>query len=40
MQLPPVMQKGSMIHLLLGAFAGFAATAIIGFTWGGWMLVE
>ena len=38
MRLPPVLQGNSIIRLLLGAFVGFAATAIIGFTWGGWTL--
>jgi hypothetical protein len=36
MQLPPIMQRESISRLLQGAFVGFAATAIIGFTWGGW----
>jgi hypothetical protein len=38
MQVPAVMWKGSVTHLLLGAFVGFAATVIIGFTWCGWTL--
>jgi hypothetical protein len=38
MQLPPILQGESITRLLQGAFVGFAATAIIGFTWGGWML--
>jgi len=37
-ELPPVLQGDSIIRLLLGAFVGFAATAIIGFTWGGWTM--
>jgi hypothetical protein len=36
MQLPPILQGNSIFRLLLGAFVGFAATGIIGFTWGGW----
>jgi hypothetical protein len=38
MQLPSILQGESITRLLQGAFAGFAATAIIGFTWGGWTL--
>jgi hypothetical protein len=38
MQLPPILQGESITRLLQGAFVGFAATAIIGFTWGGWTL--
>jgi hypothetical protein len=38
MQLPPILQGESVTRLLQGAFLGFAATAIIGFTWGGWTL--
>jgi hypothetical protein len=38
MQVPSIIQKDSMTRVLLGAFVGFAATAIIGFTWGGWTL--
>ena len=30
--------RESIIRLVQGAFVGFAATAIIGFTWGGWTL--
>jgi hypothetical protein len=37
MQFAPILQRESII-LLRGAFVGFAATAIIGFTWGGWAL--
>src|SRR5258708_12609360 len=36
MQLSPTLQQDSVTRLLQGAFVGFAATAIIGFTWGGW----
>ena len=35
MQLSPILQEESVTRLLQGAFVGFAATAIIGFTWGG-----
>jgi hypothetical protein len=38
MQLSPILQGESVTRLLQGAFVGFAATAIIGFTWGGWTL--
>ena len=38
MQLPPILQGESLSRLLQGAFVGFAATAIIGFSWGGWTL--
>jgi hypothetical protein len=38
MQLPPILQAESLVRLLQGAFAGFLATAIIGFNWGGWTL--
>jgi hypothetical protein len=38
MQLSPILQGQSVTRLLQGAFVGFAATAIIGFTWGGWTL--
>ena len=32
------LQRGTFTHLLLGALAGFLATVVIGFTWGGWTL--
>src|SRR5437870_8267507 len=38
MQLPPILQGESITRLLQGVFVGFAATAIIGFSWGGWTL--
>ncbi len=38
MELPPILQGESFTRLLQGAILGFAATAIIGFTWGGWTL--
>jgi hypothetical protein len=38
MELPSILQGESLIRLLQGAVAGFLATAIIGFNWGGWML--
>ena len=38
MQLPLILQGESITRLLQGACIGFAATAIIGFTWGGWTL--
>jgi hypothetical protein len=36
MQLPSILQGDSLTRLLQGAAAGAVATAIIGFTWGGW----
>jgi hypothetical protein len=38
MELPPILQGESVTRLLQGAVVGVAATAIIGFTWGGWTL--
>ena len=38
MQLPKILQGESLTRLLQGAFAGFLATVIIGFGWGGWTL--
>jgi hypothetical protein len=38
MQLPPFLQADSRTRLMQGAFAGFLATVVIGFTWGGWTL--
>ena len=38
MQLPKIFQGESLTRLLQGAFAGFLATVVIGFGWGGWML--
>ena len=38
MQLPSILQGESPTRLLQGAFAGFVATVVIGFTWGGWTL--
>ena len=38
MQLPSILQRESRTRLLQGAFAGFLATVIIGFGWGGWTL--
>ena len=38
MQLPPILQGESITRLVQGMFTGIAATAIIGFTWGGWTL--
>ena len=34
----PSCKEKSITRLLQGAFVGFAATALIGFTWGGWTL--
>jgi hypothetical protein len=36
MQLPSILQGESRTRLLQGAFAGFLATVVIGFGWGGW----
>lgn len=38
MQLPSILQGDSLTRLLQGAFAGFLATVVIGFGWGGWTL--
>jgi hypothetical protein len=38
MELPSILQGESLTRLLQGAVAGFLATAVIGFNWGGWML--
>jgi hypothetical protein len=38
MQLPPILQGDSRTRLIQGAFAGFLATVVIGFGWGGWTL--
>jgi hypothetical protein len=38
MQLPKILQVESLTRLLQGAFAGFLATVVIGFSWGGWTL--
>jgi hypothetical protein len=38
MQLPPIFQGDSLTRLLQGAVAGFLATVVIGFGWGGWTL--
>ena len=35
MQLPSILQRGTLTHLLLGALAGGLATVLIGFAWGG-----
>jgi hypothetical protein len=38
MQLPSILQGDSLTRLSQGAVAGFLATVIIGFNWGGWTL--
>ncbi len=38
MQVPSILQGESLARLLQGAFAGFLATVVIGFGWGGWTL--
>ena len=38
MELPSILQGDSLTRLLQGAAAGFLATVVIGFGWGGWML--
>ena len=40
MQLPSILQGESRKRLLQGAFAGFLATVVIGFGWGGWTLAS
>ena len=38
MELPAMLKGESLKRLALGAFAGFLATVVIGFNWGGWTL--
>jgi hypothetical protein len=38
MELPSILQGESLTRLAQGAIAGFLATTVIGFNWGGWML--
>jgi hypothetical protein len=38
MQLPSILQGEYLTRLSQGAVAGFLATVIIGFNWGGWTL--
>jgi hypothetical protein len=38
MEMPSILQGDSLTRLLQGAFAGFVATVVIGFGWGGWTL--
>jgi hypothetical protein len=38
MELPAMLNGESLRRLALGAFAGFLATVVIGFNWGGWTL--
>jgi hypothetical protein len=38
MEIPAILQGESRKRLLQGAFAGFLATVVIGFGWGGWTL--
>jgi hypothetical protein len=38
MQLPHILQGESRTRLMQGAFAGFLATVVVGFGWGGWTL--
>jgi hypothetical protein len=38
MQLPRILQGESLTRLIQGAVAGFLATVVIGFGWGGWTL--
>jgi len=38
MEMPSILQGESLTRLLQGAFAGFVATVVIGFGWGGWTL--
>ena len=38
MQLPAILEGPSVTRLLQGAFLGFLATVVIGFSWGGWTL--
>jgi hypothetical protein len=38
MNLHPIFKGESLTRLGQGVFAGFLATVVIGFTWGGWQL--
>jgi hypothetical protein len=38
MELPAMLKAELLRRLALGAFAGFLATVVIGFNWGGWVL--
>jgi hypothetical protein len=38
MEIPAILSGESRTRLLQGAFAGFLATVVIGFGWGGWTL--
>ena len=38
MQLPRILQGESLTRLIQGSGAGFLATVVIGFGWGGWTL--
>ena len=38
MNLPSILQGESLTRLLQGTAVGVAATLVIGFAWGGWML--
>jgi hypothetical protein len=38
MEMPSMLQGDSLTRLVQGAAAGFVATIIIGFNWGGWTL--
>ena len=38
MRLPAILEGESITRLVQGAVAGIVATAVIGFSWGGWML--
>ena len=38
MELPAMFKGDSLVRLAQGAFGGFIATVIIGFSWGGWVL--
>src|SRR6187200_2466990 len=40
MEMPSILQGDSLTRLLQGAFAGFLATVVIGFGWGGWTLAS
>src|SRR5438034_1260999 len=38
MQMPSILQGESLSRLVQGAIAGFLATVVVGFNWGGWTL--
>ncbi len=40
MEMPQILKGESITRLVQGAIAGAVATAVVGFTWGGWTLAS